>query len=90
MQRLIAAAAALALITAPAAHAAVIVLSWTCTAVGLRDTGPVPAPQRVAFSGRGGSRTAAAARALQACKADHQVTPSSCQLGACRTSRLHP
>ncbi|HEY2708427.1 MAG TPA: hypothetical protein VGI95_10260 [Caulobacteraceae bacterium] len=81
---------ALGLVAAPPAGAGhliahpILLSDWSCSAIGLREGPRLPAPQRIFFSDKSTSKTAAEAGAMRKCKASHQVTsPRTCQAGTC-------
>ena len=57
--------------------------TWQCTAIGIRDDPRATAPQRLPFVRSANHRPAAAAAALGACRASHEVKAGSCSLSTC-------
>jgi hypothetical protein len=56
---------------------------WTCSAIGFRERGPIPAPQRIPFTSNGPTKSDAEQGALDRCKRDTDVTTSSCKIYKC-------
>jgi hypothetical protein len=82
LKMLIAAAAALAMVTT--AEAGAPVHEWKCQATGLQSLGAHSPPRRVQFSGTSKVRQTAASNALNACQTGSGVTSGSCQAGSCK------
>ena len=56
---------------------------WTCSAIGLRESRQVPAPQRIPFTSDGPTKSDAEAGALDRCKRSKEVTTRTCKVETC-------